>query len=64
MKFLYHEAALLDAWKVAEWAALFTDDGEYMIPPTDDPHADPKKTLFLVYDEGETTIAWPSAASA
>jgi len=49
--FLYHEAALLDAWKVAEWAALFTDDGEYMIPPTDDPHADPKKTLFLVYDD-------------
>ena len=49
--FLYHEAALLDEWKVAEWAALFTDDGEYMIPPTDDPHADPKKTLFLVYDD-------------
>ena len=49
--FLFHEAALLDDWKVEEWAALFTDDGEYMIPPTDDPHADPKKTLFLVYDD-------------
>ena len=49
--FLYHEGALLDDWKVQEWAALFTDDGEYMIPPTDDPKADPKKTLFLVYDD-------------
>lgn len=49
--FLYHEAALLDDWKVEEWAALFTDDGEYMIPPTDDPHADPKTTLFLVFDD-------------
>lgn len=49
--FLYHEAALLDEWKVEAWAALFTDDGEYMIPPTDDPRADPKKTLFLVYDD-------------
>ncbi|MEO5881498.1 MAG: aromatic-ring-hydroxylating dioxygenase subunit beta [Caldimonas sp.] len=49
--FLYHEAALLDEWKVQEWAALFTDDGEYMIPNTDAPHADPKTTLFLVFDD-------------
>ena len=49
--FLFHEASLLDDWKVAEWANLFTDDGEYMVPPTDDPHADPKTTLFLVYDD-------------
>ena len=49
--FLYHEAALLDDWKVEEWAALFTDDGEYMIPNTDAPHADPKTTLFLVFDD-------------
>jgi p-cumate 2,3-dioxygenase beta subunit len=49
--FLFHEAALLDDWKVEAWADLFTDDGEYMIPPTDDPHADPKTTLFLVYDD-------------
>lgn len=49
--FLFREAALLDEWKVAEWAALFTDDGEYMVPPTDDPRADPKTTLFLVYDD-------------
>ncbi|HEX2540360.1 MAG TPA: aromatic-ring-hydroxylating dioxygenase subunit beta [Caldimonas sp.] len=50
-EFLFHEAALLDDWKVADWAKLFTDDGEYMVPPTDDPHADPKTTLFLIYDD-------------
>jgi p-cumate 2,3-dioxygenase beta subunit len=50
-EFLFHEGALLDDWKVAEWAQLFTDDGEYLIPPTDDPHADPKTTLFLVHDD-------------
>jgi p-cumate 2,3-dioxygenase beta subunit len=49
--FLFHEAALLDDWKVDEWAALFADDGEYMVAPTDDPKADPKTTLFLVYDD-------------
>jgi p-cumate 2,3-dioxygenase beta subunit len=36
---------------VKEWAALFTDDGEYMVPNTDDPHADPKQALFLVFDD-------------
>lgn len=49
--FLFHEAALLDDWKVAEWAALFTDDGEYLVPPTDDPKADPRTTLFLIWDD-------------
>lgn len=49
--FLFHEAALLDAWNVQEWAALFTDDGEYLVPPTGDPNADPKTTLFLVDDD-------------
>jgi len=49
--FLYHEAALLDDWKVDEWAQLFTDDGEYMIAPTDNPKADPTTSLFLVLDD-------------
>jgi p-cumate 2,3-dioxygenase beta subunit len=49
--FLFHEAELLDDWRLEEWAALFTDDGQYLIPPLDDPQADPKKTLFLVYDD-------------
>jgi p-cumate 2,3-dioxygenase beta subunit len=49
--FLSNESALLDAWKLEEWAALFTDDGEYLIPATDDPDGDPGESLFLVYDD-------------
>jgi p-cumate 2,3-dioxygenase subunit beta len=49
--FLFHEADLLDSWRLEEWALLFTDDGEYLIPPTDVPDGDPKHDLFLVYDD-------------
>jgi p-cumate 2,3-dioxygenase beta subunit len=49
--FLYHEAALLDNWKLSEWANLFTDDGEYLIPPLDDPDGQPGSALFLVLDD-------------
>ena len=48
---LYHEAALLDSWKLKEWVALFTDDAEYLVPSTDTPDADPRDTLFLIYDD-------------
>jgi p-cumate 2,3-dioxygenase beta subunit len=49
--FLFHEAQLLDNWQLDQWVALFTDDGEYLIPPTDVPDGDPKRDLFLVYDD-------------
>jgi p-cumate 2,3-dioxygenase beta subunit len=49
--FLIKEAGLLDAWKLEEWAALFTDDGEYLIPATDDPEGKPGTSLFLIYDD-------------
>ncbi len=49
--FLFHEAELLDTWQLDAWANLFTDDGEYLIPPTDLPDGDPGKHLFLVYDD-------------
>ena len=49
--FLFHEAELLDNWKLDDWVALFTDDGEYLIPPTDVPDGDPARDLFLVYDD-------------
>lgn len=48
---LYREAELLDTWKLREWAALFTADGEYLIPATDLPDGKPGETLFLVYDD-------------
>ena len=49
--FLFHEADLLDRWALDAWAMLFTDDGEYLIPPTDLPDGDPARDLFLVYDD-------------
>ncbi|HUN52795.1 MAG TPA: aromatic-ring-hydroxylating dioxygenase subunit beta [Candidatus Sulfotelmatobacter sp.] len=50
--FLYGEAALLDAWKLMEWADLFTGDGEYLVPSTDlPPGADARSNLYLVYDD-------------
>lgn len=49
--FLFREARILDEWRLDDWVALFTDDGEYLIPPTDLPDGDPSKHLFLVYDD-------------
>ncbi len=49
--FLFHEADLLDDWKLDEWTRLFADDGQYLVPPLDDPEGDPANTLFLIYDD-------------
>ena len=45
--FLYHEAALLDAWKLDEWLALLTDDARYRIPSNDAPNGDPARLELL-----------------
>lgn len=49
--FLIQETALLDSWKLMEWADLFTEDGEYLVPATDDPEGKAGKSLFLIYDD-------------
>ncbi len=49
--FLIQEAALLDSWKLMEWTELFTEDGEYLVPATDDPEGTAGKSLFLIYDD-------------
>ena len=49
--FLYHEAALLDAWKLDEWLALLTDDAKYFVPSNDAPDGNSKDTLFLIADD-------------
>ena len=49
--FLIHEAALLDSWKLEEWAELFTEDGEYFVPATDDPEGKAGQSLYLIYDD-------------
>ncbi len=52
--FLYQEAALLDAWDLTGWDALFSEDGRYEIAPISLPgqdQLDPGTVLFLVADE-------------
>lgn len=49
-RFLALEAELLDAWKLLEWADLFTEDGEYLVPATDEPEGKPEETVHLIYD--------------
>ena len=49
--FLYHEAALLDAWRLDEWLALLTDDATYRVPSNDQPVSDPKSALFTIADD-------------
>jgi len=51
--FLYHEAALLDEWRLDEWQALLTDDAAYYVPPNDQLEGDHRSTLFLVADDRE-----------
>ena len=50
-EFLYREAALLDAWRLDEWLALFTADGRYLVPTTDLPEGDPRKDLVFIDDD-------------
>ena len=49
--FLYQEAALLDAWRLDDWLALFTADGRYLVPTTDLPEGDPRKDLVFIDDD-------------
>jgi p-cumate 2,3-dioxygenase beta subunit len=49
--FLYHEAALLDAWRLDEWLELLTDDATYRVPSNDRPQSDPKSALFTIADD-------------
>jgi p-cumate 2,3-dioxygenase beta subunit len=51
--FLYHEAALLDDWKLDAWQGLLTDDATYYVPPNDHLESDHRTTLFLVADDRE-----------
>jgi len=49
--FLYHEAALLDEWKLDEWLELLTDDARYLVPSNDAPAGDPSATLYTIADD-------------
>ena len=49
--FLFHEAGLLDAWKLDDWFALFVEGGCYYVPPTDRPEASHHDALFVIADD-------------
>jgi p-cumate 2,3-dioxygenase beta subunit len=51
--FLYHEAALLDEWRLDEWQTLLTDDATYYVPPNDKLDGDHRSTLFIIADDRE-----------
>jgi p-cumate 2,3-dioxygenase beta subunit len=48
---LFHEADLLDAWRLDDWLQLLTEDVTYYVPPTDKPDADHRDTLFIIADD-------------
>jgi p-cumate 2,3-dioxygenase subunit beta len=50
-EFLYHEAALLDGWKLDEWLELLTEDARYLVPSNDAPDGDPSATLYTIADD-------------
>lgn len=50
---LFHEAALLDEWRLDEWLALLTEDARYEVPSNDRPDAEPVGTLFTIADDIE-----------
>ena len=48
-EFLYREAALLDAWRLDEWLALFTADGRYLVPTTKGyPQSPPPDPVYTI----------------
>ena len=49
--FLFHEAALLDEWRLEEWLQLLTEDATYLVPPNDRPDGDHHTTLFTIADD-------------
>ncbi|MFF2112059.1 aromatic-ring-hydroxylating dioxygenase subunit beta [Rhodococcus koreensis] len=54
-EFLFHEAGLIDEWRLEEWLDLFTLDCTYEVPATDRPDADPGLTWSLIHD-GRTML--------
>ncbi|MEX2195941.1 MAG: aromatic-ring-hydroxylating dioxygenase subunit beta [Thermoleophilaceae bacterium] len=55
--FLYHEAALLDAWRLDDWFALFTEDATFVVPATDALEGNPAETLTII-DDDHLRLSW------
>ena len=44
----FHEADLLDNWRLDDWMKLQADDASYYVPPNDKPDGDHRFTLFTI----------------
>ena len=55
--FLFHEADLLERWRLDDWHGLFLSDARYEIPALDDPWGDPRTSQFFVADDAELLAA-------
>ena len=55
--FLFHEAALLDQWRLDEWLTLFEVGATYEVPTTDRPDEDPHRSQYYVWDDYELLTA-------
>lgn len=51
--FLFHEAALLDEWRLDEWYGLFEKGATYEVPTTDRPNEPSDRAQFYVSDDYE-----------
>jgi p-cumate 2,3-dioxygenase subunit beta len=49
--FLFHEATLLDEWRLDDWLGLLTDDAAYYVPSNDAPESDHRTALFTIADD-------------
>ncbi len=47
--FIVHEARLLDERRLEEWLELFTEDGDYWLPMSEE-DSDPEKDVSVLYD--------------
>lgn len=50
-QFLYHEAALLDAWRLDEWLALMDPQARYRVPAPGSQEGDDRSTLQVIHDD-------------
>lgn len=54
---LFHEAELLETWRLDAWLGLFLPDATYEIPSLDDPDGDVASSQFFVADDAELLAA-------
>ncbi len=58
--FLFREAELLDDWRLDDWAALFTEDARYIVPPP----TCPKETHGATWSSSTTSSAFAGMTDA